>query len=75
MSIGPFDSVAADAGISARLQQRLEQFSRAMAAGGAREAYLDWQASRAALAAALEIVGQAATPGRQAAREQLITTE
>jgi predicted MarR family transcription regulator len=37
------------------LQGRLREFERAMAAGGARDAYEQWRATCMALAAALEI--------------------
>jgi len=42
--------------IQRALQRRLEEFARAMSTGGRRESYESWQASRTALAAAVEIV-------------------
>lgn len=38
------------------LTRRMNEFVRAMAAGGRRDSFLGWQASRTALAAAVEIL-------------------
>jgi hypothetical protein len=43
--------------LAQELRVRIDCVARAMAGGGAREIYTRWHASRAALEAALEIVG------------------
>ncbi|THF57253.1 hypothetical protein [Pseudothauera rhizosphaerae] len=46
-----------DPAVAAALRARLEEFDQAIAAGGGREEYRRWQASRSALQAALDILG------------------
>ncbi len=62
-TFGPFEPFVAAAGVAQSLRERMEQFSRAMAGGQSREVFLTWQASRDALAAALEIIGDRAEQG------------
>jgi hypothetical protein len=59
----PLQPFAPGSGVAPALQERLEHFMRAMSAGGAREDYLIWQSSCAALSAALEIIGEPAPRG------------
>jgi hypothetical protein len=56
-----------DASAGRRLRERMQQFSHAMANGNARDIFLSWQASRDALGAAVQIIGDPAGPADEAA--------
>jgi hypothetical protein len=56
----PFEALIAETGLAQRLRARMDEFSRAMAAGDARDVFEIWRASRDALAAALDIIGESA---------------
>jgi hypothetical protein len=66
-SVEVLEPFAAAPGTAQALHARMKCFVQAMAAGGPREEYEEWKASRDALFAALEIIGEPAESAGTAA--------